>query len=71
MISMSYIKNHTVKNADALVIAHSGAVTRSKNAMEVRGIAFLQVRQNSVYIDVICASGWKYVVRRDIQLRQE
>jgi N-acetylglutamate synthase-like GNAT family acetyltransferase len=57
MISMSYIKNHTVKNADALVIAHSGAVTRSKNAMEVRGIAFLQVRQNSVYIDVICASG--------------
>ena len=62
MISMTYLKKHTIQNADALVIAHTGAVTRSKNAMELRGIAFIQVRQNSVYVDVICASG----VGRDI-----
>ncbi len=57
MVSMTYLKKQSVQMADALVIAHSGAVTRSKNAMDVRGIAFIQVRKNSVYVDVICASG--------------
>jgi len=57
-INRKYKGFNAPQNADALVVAWSGAAqTRRQVVKAIHGFAFLQYTPNAVYIDVICAAG--------------
>jgi hypothetical protein len=58
MVSYTYLKNEKVlNNANMIVVASTSTKLRSTSKIELHGFALIQKRQDSLYVDIICASG--------------
>ena len=58
MVSYTYLKNKQVlTNANMVVVASTITKLRTKSKIELHGFALIQNRQESLYVDIICASG--------------
>lgn len=58
MVSYTYLKNESVMtNANMIIVASTTSKLRTKSKIELHGFALIQKRTESLYIDIICASG--------------
>lgn len=58
MVSYTYLKNKKVlSSANMMVVASTSTKLRTKSKIELHGFAIIQNKPESLYVDIICASG--------------
>lgn len=58
VVSYTYLKNEKVLNsANMIIVASTITKLRTKSKIELHGFALIQNRPESLYVDIICASG--------------
>ena len=58
MVSYTYLKNKKVLNsANMIIVASTSTRLRTKSKIDLHGFALVQTKPESLYVDIICASG--------------